>query len=232
MNNKQKQVHYANGAAQHFLQDKRKWPESIALLIPVLDAQMAEVVRLVDTQRETRLSDEKTRPTILRAGLRKRLKAISRRGKTLLKGLPGIRDSLRLPPFKATDKVLIDATTRILSHVRPHAEVFAAAAIDVAVFDATERMAADLAAFRARPETARTRRSRATRELKAALSACRETVAEIDAMVELELPRSDVEQWRSVKTVRPIKRPGPKPGSKRPPRPPDAPPIRRRRRRR
>jgi hypothetical protein len=148
---------------------------------------------------------------------RKHLLPIARRAKLLLKGYPGIEESLRVPHARADAAKHVDATKRIVKALRPHAAEFHAAGFRKTFLGDCEQVARALAARNANPDTARSRRAIATRSIPETIRDAREIIAVIDAHVNAELGdnRPLMAKWRMSKRVparmgRPRKRPAAK----------------------
>lgn len=128
---------------------------------------------------------------------------ITRRGKLLLKGLPGIADALRVPHAHAPDAELLAATRRVAKAIRPHARAFRDAGFTKDFIAQLERAAKALAAKTANTDTMIGRRARATASLPAALAHAREIIAAIDSLVATELAGDVIalQLWRNAKRI-------------------------------
>jgi hypothetical protein len=185
-----------------------------------LAAKRREIESLGVTQHvETHRSSGLEKIESLRGDLRARhLMPISREGKRLLKGMPGIDDALRIPHKRAKDDELLDASARILENVEPHAAVFRKALFHRDFIKRARRAADALAKEQVinanRPPA---RGSRATTDLKVALAEGREIIRSIDGLIEAEFfgNSAALQVWKGSKRVpkkmgRPKKR---RPGS-------------------
>jgi hypothetical protein len=148
------------------------------------------------------------------------LMAISKDGKRLLKGLPGIADGLRVPHMRDGADKLLKAAERIFANVEPHAATFREAGFPRS-FLADGRRAAKALAIAAKRYDAEppTRFSPATRTLKDVLAEGRSIISAIDGhlVAEFHQDRGDLEIWRTAKRIprhlgRP-KRRRPRPGT-------------------
>jgi len=140
----------------------------------------------------------------LKVQLRKKhLLPISRRAKLLLRGYPGIEESVRIPHKRGSVQMHVDATKRMTKALRPHAREFIAVGFGKSFLVDCERAARLLKERDANPDTARSRRSRATRSLPDALRDGRAIIASIDAHVNAELgdDSSILAVWRGAKRV-------------------------------
>lgn len=137
--------------------------------------------------------------TLLRQDLRrKHLLPIVRHGRSLLAGLPGIREDLRLPRVRMSDAEWVESARRIAKAVRPHRKVFLAAHFPS---DFLQRLDAAARALHARSRTGNAqinRMSLATRAIGDDLRRCRELVAMIDSLVAADDSISAIwkELWR------------------------------------
>ncbi len=134
---------------------------------------------------------------------RKHLIPIARRAKLLLKGYPGIEESLRVPHARADVRAHLDATKRIVKAIRPHARELHAAGFRKSFLSDCEHVARTLAARNASPDTALNRRAIATRSIPETIREAREIIAVIDAHIVAELAdnRPLMAQWRLGKRV-------------------------------
>jgi hypothetical protein len=141
---------------------------------------------------------------ILKIRLReKHLLPISRRARLLLKGYPGIEESLRIPHKRANAEAYVVATNRMVKALRPHAAHFVAAGLPKDFLVECQRAARVLKERDANPDTARSRRSRATRTLPEALRDARQIIASIDAHINAELGDDETltAPWRAARRV-------------------------------
>ena len=128
---------------------------------------------------------------------------IRKRGRVLLKGLPGIDESLRVPHDRAPNDKLIAAAKRIADAVRPHAKVFHRAMFSKDFIKRMERAADALAKAAEAPPEVRSARPLATKELKKAISDARLVVDSLDGLMAAHYsPRSpELSTWRKAKRV-------------------------------
>ena len=167
----------------------------------VRDIKALRVKQDLDTNRR----QDSRKIESLREELRvKHLIPISREGKRRLKGTPGIADALHVPHKRAKDTELLDAAARILENAEPHAAVFRKALFPRDFITRARRAAKALAKEHAananRPPV---RGSRATHDLKAALSEGREIIRSIDGIVEAEFFDDTVtlHVWRKARRI-------------------------------
>jgi hypothetical protein len=179
-----------------------------------LEIQSLAVTQSVDTGR--------SRDVRKIEGLREELRArhlipISREGNRLLKGMPGIAESLRVPHKRVKDEDLLKASARILKNAEAYAPVFRKALFH-RDFIKRARRAADALAIEQAIDAKRptTRGSRATNDLKVTLAECREIIRSIDGLVEAEFfgDSTALHVWHVSKRIpkkmgRPKKRPPP-----------------------
>lgn len=144
----------------------------------------------------------------------KHLAPIVHRGRLLLKGLPGIEESLRMPHVRASNAEWMAASKKILKAVRPHAKAFRDAGFDKDFVAQAERTAKRLSATSATTDTALSRRAHITHSIPAALRQGRDIVRAIDRILAAEEPdASTLISWRAAIRVparlgRPRKRRG------------------------
>jgi hypothetical protein len=208
--------------ATHTLSDPRFHTATIKPLRAELE-RAAKAIATLYTEQENAtaaLRGDGSSVAQLKLRLRKKhLLPITRRAKLLLKGYPGIGETLRVPHKRADVEAHIVATRRIVKALRPHTGEFVAAGLRKDFLIECERAARALKERHANPDTARSRRSRATQTLPEALREAREIIAAIDAHVNAELS-DDVTLmavWDASKRVparlgRPPKRRGDRPG--------------------
>jgi hypothetical protein len=169
----------------------------------------------------TRLGARGTKISQLSDALRvQHLLPVCRRGRLLLKGLPGIEDALRVPHARDSDELLLAAAKRIASAVAPHAKAFRKAKFRSDFIKRLEAAAAALQAATAVPNVARTKRSLATIAVRDEISHAREIIAAIDSLIAAEFHGDPgvVARWRKAKRIggrigRPPKR-RPPPGTR------------------
>ena len=179
---------------------------------PTIKPLRADLERLANALREARSTQLSATAVVgpdggvgrLKLQLRQRhLLPIARRAKLLLKGYPGIEESLRVPHARADVKTHLDATKRIVKAIRPHAPAFHAVGFQKSFLSDCEQLARTLAARHASPDTARNRRAIATRSIPETIREAREIIAVIDAHINAEFAddRSLLTQWRAGKRV-------------------------------
>jgi hypothetical protein len=125
MNGRQRLVVQAISNARVFL-------EGLNVTAPELVAAYEELETACDDLRKAEARQAAALPGAHGRGLsnlRRELRVvhllrIRKRGRVLLKGLPGIDDSLRVPHDRAPTQDLIAAAKRIADAVRPHAKTF------------------------------------------------------------------------------------------------------------
>ena len=88
-----------------------------------------EVATLYDEMQGSGPGSGKRSDTIATTNLRVALRAqhmnrLNADGLLYLDGMPGIEDTLRLPPTRVADQKLVDAAKRIIDGVRPHRDTF------------------------------------------------------------------------------------------------------------
>lgn len=140
---------------------------------------------------------------IARRNLReKNLLPIVKRGKVLLKGLPGLREELRLPRVRASDAEWVAAARRIAKAMRQHKKVFVGAQFPPDFLQALERAARELHVV-SRSENAQARqRSMSTRAVADGLAHCRDLVAAIDSLaVAAGVDPRWLALWRKAKRI-------------------------------
>lgn len=124
----------------------------------------------------------------LREHLRRHhLKPLSRDGKLVLDGMPGIKDMLRLPHERVSDAKLIEAARRIVDNVKPFDATFIESGYRVDFILRAEQAIAALEARAGQPDERTNRSSRATASLPDALVKGREIIGAIDGIVDDDL---------------------------------------------
>jgi hypothetical protein len=133
----------------------------------------------------------------------KHLMPIARRAKLVLKGYPGIEESLRLPHARADVKAHAQATKRIVKALRPHASALVEAGFSKDFLVACDRAARAMSERHANPDTHRNRRALATRSIPQALREGRTIVEVIDSHVNAELSSNPLllSKWRHAKRI-------------------------------
>lgn len=129
------------------------------------------------------------------------LNPLGRDGGFILKGMPGIKDMLRVPHVRASDAKLVEGARRIVKKVRPFEPTLIAAGYRPDFIERAERAIEALEAKAADQNTRVNRRSRATASLSEALAHGREIMEAIDRLVEDDLAdnRSARDIWKNVK---------------------------------
>ena len=129
---------------------------------------------------------------------------LSRDGKRLLKGLPGIADSLRVPHMRSTADELLDAAERIFDNIEPHAATFRKSGYPRS-FLADGRRAAKALRTAAKKYEAEPppRFSPATIPLKDMLAEGRAIIDAVDSHVAAEFrhDRGNLRIWRTAKRI-------------------------------
>jgi hypothetical protein len=204
MNGRQRLVVQSINNARVFL-------EGLNVTAPELVAACKELETACDDLRKAEARQAAAHPGAHGKGLsnlRRELRVvhllrIRKRGRVLLKGLPGIDDSLRVPHDRAPTQDLIAAAKRIADAVRPHAKAFYAANFAKDFIKRMERAADALAKAAAAPPDAKTDKPRATRDLKDAISDARLVVDSLDGLMAAHYPRRSVVlvNWKKAKRV-------------------------------
>ncbi|HKO14797.1 MAG TPA: hypothetical protein VJU87_01105 [Gemmatimonadaceae bacterium] len=130
---------------------------------------------------------------------------ISRSGKLLLDGMPGIMDELRVPHVRRGDQRLLAASARILAAVRPHAAVFLEAKFAPDFVARAEHAAQALEQAATDPRHGLNPRAVATSELRRELRAARALILALDSEINAAFMgnREVLERWRGIRRVRP-----------------------------
>lgn len=133
----------------------------------------------------------------------KHLLPIVTRGKVLLKGLPGIREELRLPRVRATDAEWIAAARRVAKVVRPHRKVFLEAHFAPDFLRQLDVAAKQLQVATRSENARRVELSRSTRGVAETLRHCRDLVAAADAllMASGDVDETALKMWRKAKRI-------------------------------
>jgi hypothetical protein len=128
---------------------------------------------------------------------------LTRRAKLVLKGYPGIEESLRLPHARADVKSHAEATKRILRALRPHTAALVAAGFRKTVSSVATGWPRRWRSVTPTPNAFGNRRSVATRSIPDAIHQAREIVEGIDSHVNAELRenRPLMARWRQAKRV-------------------------------
>lgn len=190
MNNRQVRVMRSIEGALQWLDSSKYRSKRIESLRRELAAAFATVHDLHDRQagESGLVAYEGGNARRARQALRvKHLGPIVHRGRLLLKGLPGIEESLRMPHVRASNAEWARATKRILKAVRPHAKAFRDAGFDKDFIAQAERTAKALAGRGNGTETALGRRSHLTHAIPAALRHGRDIVRAIDRVLAAEV---------------------------------------------
>jgi len=138
-----------------------------------------------------------------RRAIRHQLLRISSHAVVALEGLPGIEDDVRVPHANAKNGDLLEATTRIVKHVRPHLKTLYRTGLPRDSIARLEAVAKALAAKTENPDTAMARRSRATAAIPAALRRARKIVRAIDTTIKLEFAGdvAALKSWARAKRI-------------------------------
>jgi hypothetical protein len=200
------------------LKDRRFHTSTISPLRGELAEVLASIRSLLSTQQvsSAMLGGDRRSVMHLKSTLRTRhLLPITRRGRLVLKGYPGIEESLRLPHARADVKTHVAATRRIVKTLRPHSAAMIDAGFHKGFLTECERAARAMAERNDSPDTNRNRRSLATRSLAEAIRKGRDIIDVIDSHVNAELAHDNLllGRWRYAKRVpgrmgRPRKRRG------------------------
>lgn len=184
---------------------------SLRVTAPELLAAYVELEAACDSLREATQRQFNAHPDARGRGLRNlrrelrvvHLLRIRKRGRVLLKGLPGIDESLRVPHDRAPNDDLIAAAKRIADAVRPHAKAFHRAKFARDFIKRMERAADTLAKAAGAPPDARSDRPLATKKLKDAIKDARLVVDSLDGLMAAHYPpRSpELRTWRKAKRV-------------------------------
>jgi hypothetical protein len=133
----------------------------------------------------------------------KHLVPISRRGKLLLKGLPGIEESLRVPTARAHADELLQAAEQIFNAVRLHAEPFYEDKFPRSFLRELEQAAKALHKAITTPDTFRSRSARSTLDLREEIRHVRSICASIDGLMRAEFygEPTAVRYWEERKRI-------------------------------
>jgi hypothetical protein len=186
-----KSLHSSAACARRELARFKPPSERLAAATSELEATVRQMERVIAEQygATVSLGREGLSLSALRNALREdHLLIVAKRGKTLLRGLPGIRESLHVPHKKASHDEILKAAERISAAVKPHAAAFYAARFPKDFIAQLDRAAAAFAAALAddTTETAVAQRSRATAMLKRLLREAREIIDAMDIMIKKE----------------------------------------------
>lgn len=134
----------------------------------------------------------------------KHLFPVQKRARRLLKGLPGLAASLRVPHAKAKDEELIKAAQRIANAVRPHATQFVRVGFAKHFVQQLERAAAALATAANAPGDTVPRAACVPQDLEEAFRDARLALEALDAVVVAHFaPGSeDLKFWKRNKRLR------------------------------
>jgi hypothetical protein len=124
----------------------------------------------------------------LRVALRKQhINSMNADGLLYLDGVPGIEDTLRLPPTRVSDQKLVDAAKRIIDGVRPYRDTFIEHDWTPDFIARAERAVEALEKNMKHPGANANRASRARASLPAALRKGRKLIKAITRLVQDEL---------------------------------------------
>ena len=206
MNSRQQRLLHSIGSVATLLDDRAFHTRTISPLRGELKIVLKSIRDLAIDQDVSHRSmgSDRASVTSLKTQLRtKHLIPLTRRAKLVLKGYPGIEESLRLPHARADVKSHAEASKRILRALRPHAPALVDAGFSKTVLADCDRVAKAMAQRHADPDTFRNRRSVATRSIPDAIRHAREIVDVIDSHVNAELAdeRALISRWRQAKRV-------------------------------
>jgi hypothetical protein len=215
MNSKQTRVDISLERAVGFLSALARHKDDVKLMSPRLLGLLKRLELAVAKARAT--AGHKTFATRNRTGstntigrakqqlLVKHLRPIARDGLSLLKGMPGLREALRLPKRDASVAEYLKAARRIQRFVRPLVHVFIEA--DHAPDFLAQLGAAmkGLAEAGKDPGATRARSSRAVAQLKLDLAAAREVIGRIDSAIAVDFAQHPHLRhlWRQAKRIPP-----------------------------
>lgn len=181
-------------------------PPAVALAEDELRAARADLQEQYDSQYSSRrnLGAHGISLKLTRRNLRrKHLLPIVTRGKVLLRGLPGIREELRLPRVRDTDAEWVAAARRIAKAVRPHKKVFLAAHFAPDFLSQLDAAVRQLQVMSRSENARRTRLTLSTRGLADSLRHCRDLIASIDSLLMASDGIDEVwlKTWRHAKRI-------------------------------
>jgi hypothetical protein len=120
------------------------------------------------------------------------LKPIAESGPRLLAGLPGIRDSLRMPIAKASVDLHVEAAQRFADNVRPHAKVFWKAGFSRTFLKELDQAARALTKAAADPTSVIAAYSQSTDRVADEIRRGRDLIRELDSAFMAESQRDDI----------------------------------------
>jgi hypothetical protein len=194
-----------------------------------LRAQLRKHARELEELAQSQLNNHSARRVdgrqvaMLRKDLRARLLRISSHAAVTLRGLPGIEEDLRVPHASRKTADLVEAAARICGNLKPHLRTLYRTGLRKDAIREVERLARQLEAKHADPDTAIARRSRATASIPDALRDARDVVRALDRAIRLEFAgnHAALHRWSRAKRI-PRKLGRPRKKDDQPLRPPDA----------
>jgi hypothetical protein len=178
----------------------------IQLLEQELCAALARIDKAAATQRADK--NRRGRPgesvqaakSVLRT---KHLKPIADSGPRLLAGLPGIRESLRMPLAKASVEVHVAAAKRFAENVRPHGKAFWKAGYSRTFLKELAQAAQALAEAADDPTSVIAAYTKSTGQLGDEIRDARALIKELDSAFMTEWRRDDpqTKNWQRAKRV-------------------------------
>jgi predicted DNA-binding protein (UPF0251 family) len=136
---------------------------------------------------------------------KKHLAPIVSHGKTLLEGYPGIDESLKMPPLKASVEEHIEAAKRIREAVAPHKAIFIRQKKHSSTFiRELDAAILTLEKLNETPDLGRSRHSQTTSDVKDMVKAVRQAVADLGAQIESAYfgQRHILAQWHNGKRIK------------------------------
>jgi hypothetical protein len=141
---------------------------------------------------------------VAKAHLRTRhLKPLADSGPDVLEGMPGIRESLRMPIRDASVADHLAAVERFTNAIRPHAKAFYKAGFDRAFLKQLDTAAKALESAASEPQSVRRALSTSTKDVERHLQRARSLVKKLDSAIVAECQDrpSDIVLWRSCKRI-------------------------------
>jgi hypothetical protein len=185
-----------------------------------LDKVCAEIDKLALDQRGPRRHPDCANLPKAREDIRKHLLMIAEQAEVALDGLPGLKEDFRVPHRNANNRILLDATQRIIRNSRPHLASLFEVGLPRNTIDVLETLSREVAAMDARPNTEIARASRATLAIPGALRRGRKIIDALDRTIKVLFAddRVTLNTWAGAKRI--PKKPG-RPRKPRPKNPPD-----------
>jgi hypothetical protein len=133
----------------------------------------------------------------------KHLKPLADSGPDLLDGMPGIKESLRMPIRDASVEEHLEAVKRFTNAVRPHAKAFYKAGFDRAFLKQLDQAAVALKVAASDPQSARRALSQSTKQVARHLQLCRHLIKQLDSAIVAEYHDRplDIKLWRGSKRI-------------------------------